>query len=170
MVRLVLFGVAVVAVVALVAAVRYVVFPRADPIGKADVIVVIDAPGDGNKFEVTRKVIAVNPHSTVLFSNGDGGCDRLRSYAARLVCFVPNPRTTQGEARFAAAYAIAHHDQSMAVVVRRAQLSRARLRFSRCWHGKLAMVEEPMSILSSVAQLPYQTVATIEAETIQRTC
>ena len=32
------------------------------------------------------------------------------------------------------------------------------------------MVEEPMSILSSLAQLPYQTLATVKAETVQRSC
>jgi hypothetical protein len=168
--RLVVIAAAVLVIVAVTAAVRYVAFPHADPIGKTDLIVVIDSHADDNKFEVARKVLAVNPDRTVLYSAGDGECDRLRSSTTHLVCFLPTPNTTRGEARYAAAYAKAHHDNSMAVVVRRAQLSRARLRFSRCWHGQLAMMEEPETFLSSISQLPYQTLATIKAETLQRSC
>jgi hypothetical protein len=166
----VLIAVTVAVVIAAVYAVRFVVFPHADPIGKADLVVVLDAPADGKKFAITRELEAVNPHSTVLYSADDGGCGRLRGTTAHLVCFTPEPDTTRGEARYAAAYAKAHHESSMAVVVRRAQLNRARLRFSRCWNGQLAMVEEPMSVVSSIAQLPYETLATLKALTLQRGC
>jgi hypothetical protein len=157
-------------VVASAVAVRFVVFPDVDSIGKTDLVVVVDGPGDLDKFNVTGKVVAVNPRTTVLYSASDGRCDEMRRITPHLVCFRPNPDTTEGEARFAAAYATAHHDDTMTVVARRAQLGRARIRFSRCWHGQLAMVEVPMSFWSALRQLPYQTLATIKAETVQRHC
>jgi hypothetical protein len=168
--RLVFIAIVITGILVVGVAIRFVVFPHTDPIGKPDVVVVLDAPRDGEKFNVARKILAASPQSTVLYSAGDGQCDRLRHIAAHLVCFLPRPGTTQGEARYAAAYAKAHHDATMAVVARRAQVSRARIRFSRCWHGSLAMVEEPMSVSSSIAQVPYQILATIKAETLQRGC
>jgi predicted GTPase len=168
--RLIVIAAAVVVVVAVAFAVRFVVFPHSDSIGKADVVVVVDSATDGNKFEMVRKILAVSPQSTVLYSAADGKCDRLRDVATHLVCFYPNPDTTQGEARYAAAYATAHHDSSMAVVVPRPQLSRARIRFSRCWKGSLDMIEAPTSLPRALSQLPYQALATLKAETVQRSC
>jgi uncharacterized SAM-binding protein YcdF (DUF218 family) len=151
-------------------AVRFVVFPRTDPIGRTDLVVVLSSFGDGQKYATTDRVLAKNPNITVLFS-ADGGCwSRVRALAPHLVCFIPHPDTTQGEARFASAYAAAHGIRTMTVVAPRPQISRARIRFSRCWSGALQMVEAPTSALGALIQVPYQVIATVKAETYQRHC
>jgi len=161
----------VVAVIAVLAFfVRFVAYPHTDPIGKTGLVVLVNSPGDSNKIAVAKKVLAVNPTATLLFSEAAGCPDVVHTFAEHVVCFVPHPDTTQGEARYAASYDESHDSGGMTVVAPRAQLSRARIRFERCWHGPLAMVEAPMSLVATLLRLPYQSLATIKAETVQRGC
>jgi hypothetical protein len=170
--RLLVAGSAVVLTLVVVGGltVRWVVFPTADPIGPTDVIVVLGPWQIPHQIDVAEKVQAANPDAPVLLSAGSGCPPEFRMLFAHLVCFRPRPDTTRGEARWASDYATAHHFRSMAVVVTRPQLSRARLRFSRCWAGQLSMIEDPTSWQSALAGVPYQSVAALKAETYERGC
>jgi hypothetical protein len=166
----VLTAIVAIGVVCAALAVRFVAFPSKDPIGKTSVVVVLGPWNENDRIATAERVQALSPGVPVLLSDDSGCPSAFRLRFPRLVCFHPSPDSTRGEARFAASYAAAHHDTTMTVIAPRAQLSRARIRFSRCWAGRLSMVEAPMSLLEAVWQLPYQIAATIKAETFQRQC
>ena len=54
-----------------------------------------------------------------------------------MICFVPNPGTTQGEARATAKLAREHKWRQIIVVSGTPQTTRARIRFDRCTHRTL---------------------------------
>lgn len=165
---------AVVALVVIVAAglsIRFVVFPHANQVRSTQLLVAVDSPADQKKVATVRRVIAASPPGITLLWSDDSGCPSyLFDLGAKLVCFSPNPDTTRGEARYAANYASAHHDTELSVVVPRPQLSRARTRFARCFHGRLDLIEEPTSFWKTLTDVPYQVGAEVKALTYQRSC
>ena len=58
-------------------------------------------------------------------------------HGVTVICFAPNPPTTQGEARAAAKLAREHGWRQIIVVSGTPQTTRARIRFKRCYHGTL---------------------------------
>lgn len=82
----------------------------------------------------------------------------------RIVCFRPDPFTTQGEARELRAAAAAHGWTSAIVITQTAHIDRARLIVGRCFAGRITMRasgEPPQH--SWLWQYPYQTIATVKA-------
>ena len=87
------------------------------------------------------------------------------------VCFTPRPFSTQGEARFAAALARRHHLRSMIVVPVTPQATRARLRFERCFSGRILIVPvRPTSLEEWVDRVFYEWGALGKALLLQRGC
>ena len=58
----------------------------------------------------------------------------------RVLCFEPDPSSTQGEARFVAELAETQGWESLVIVASTDQVTRARMLFERCWDGELAFV------------------------------
>jgi uncharacterized SAM-binding protein YcdF (DUF218 family) len=73
-----------------------------------------------------------------------------------VVCFVPDPGTTRGEAQYVQRLAAEHDWTNLIVVTSRVHVSRARLILKRCLSGRLQMVAAHESI--SPAQWAYQYV------------
>jgi hypothetical protein len=90
---------------------------------------------------------------------------------ARVVCFIPHPFTTQGEARYLARVAPADHIHTVIVVAGRAQTVRARLRVDRCFHGR-ALIDavSPTGWFSGVHLVFYEWGALLKALVFQRGC
>jgi hypothetical protein len=87
-----------------------------------------------------------------------------------LICFHPNPATTQGEAEFIGRLAGKYHWHSIAVVAITPQDSRARLRADRCFTGQVYVVTAPVRLKSWPYQIGYEWAALIKALVIQRSC
>jgi len=151
--------------------IRLFVVPRSDPARQSDAFVVLG--GDTFKVRLKAGVALAReyPNATLVVSTpGRTRCPHGLVPAPRLICFDPAPSTTQGEARAAAAFALAHGWRSMTVVTTADQVWRARLRFSRCWDGDLRVVQAPTRIWTRIREVPYETAATVKAEIFQRGC
>jgi hypothetical protein len=151
---------------------RLFVWPPTNRLQKAGAILVMAGAGprDQRGLALAREGYA----PLLLVSNGlahsRGTCGSMY-YGVRVVCFIPRPYTTQGEARFLAR--VAHEDdlRSVIVVAGRAQTVRARLRVQRCFHGQVMI--DPVSASSlrvGVYLVFYEWGALLKALTVQRGC
>jgi uncharacterized SAM-binding protein YcdF (DUF218 family) len=162
-----------VAVVVLATAVlvRLFVVPPADGPRAADLVVVIGGLETRARQHRAEQLVAEHPGAVVLVSVAQFRyCPDVPPGAAGLECYHPQPFTTRGEARGAADFARAHDLRSMVVVTTADQVVRARLRFSRCWSGPLAVVQAPAPLLGVLAHVPYQSAAMVKALVLERGC
>lgn len=151
--------------------VRLFMFPAADRAQPTDAIVVLGGSTYLDRLHAARRLQRQDPESVLVVSTpGNNPCPRYPSSASRVICFRPDPSTTQGEARATAALAREHGWTSVTVVTTADQVWRARLRFARCWSGDLRVVEAPTGLFTRVFSVPYEMGATVKAEVFQRSC
>jgi uncharacterized SAM-binding protein YcdF (DUF218 family) len=101
--------------------------------------------------------------------------DCVHSLAAaptvRVLCFSPDPQTTQGEARSIAHMASEYHWRRIIVVMSTTQATRARLRIGRCYAGQvLEVAATPSGFWSWVDNIVYEWGALAKALVTQRGC
>jgi uncharacterized SAM-binding protein YcdF (DUF218 family) len=88
-----------------------------------------------------------------------------------IICFVPNPATTQGEARAATRLARTHHWNQLIVIPGIPQTTRARIRFNRCYHGTLLFdPASPGGVGAWISNFIYEWGALPKALLLQRGC
>jgi hypothetical protein len=87
-----------------------------------------------------------------------------------LICFDPNPPTTQGEAEYVGRLAKQYHWTSVVVVASRPQATRARLLAERCFAGQVYLATAPIAPDSWPYQLAYGWGALLKALVWSRTC
>jgi uncharacterized SAM-binding protein YcdF (DUF218 family) len=141
--RVIVFGISGALVVAWIAAtVRLIFVPTEDAPGKADAVVVLS----GSKhqrldrgLELMREGVA----PTLVIS---GGYDPRQPRASqlcraghndgfRVLCFTPDPDSTQGEAEEVGRLAAEHRWRRVLIVTSRFHVTRARMLFDRCLAG-----------------------------------
>jgi uncharacterized SAM-binding protein YcdF (DUF218 family) len=88
----------------------------------------------------------------------------------RVICFSPDPATTQGEAEFAGRLARRYHWHSLVLVTTTPQDTRARLRMERCFPGSIYVMTAPLRAYDWPYALAYEWGATIKALVLQRSC
>lgn len=88
----------------------------------------------------------------------------------KVVCFKPDPYTTQGEAEGAARIAKKYGWTSMVLVTTTDQVWRAHLRFQRCYSGEIYNVAVPVPWYHWPYAVLHQWGGTVKAETYQRGC
>ena len=169
--------VAAVALVVVLAAValtlRLFVYPDLNAPERSDAIVVLGGNGDG---PVHAGVALAQEHEapTIAFSLLPSRFCKpsvLRLSSERIVCFRPNPLTTQGEARFIAHQAALHHWHQVIVVMPTTQATRARLRIGRCYPGQVLEVGvSPPGFWAWVRGIAYEWPALLKALVLQPTC
>jgi uncharacterized SAM-binding protein YcdF (DUF218 family) len=151
-------------------ATRLFIVPASNHPGSADAIVVLNGDTFGERLHAAVGIYDRYPDGTLAISVPTRYNCPDQIPVPTLLCFVPYPSTTQGEARVAAQLAAQRGWTSMTVVTTSDQVWRARLRFSRCWSGKLSVVAAPTSIRHRIFSLPYEVAATVKAEVFQRSC
>src|SRR6185437_8284227 len=130
--RWVNLAVAVVIVVAAVIEVRLYVVPASDGAGPADAVVVLGGQEYKARLATADVMLAKFPGSVVVVSIPGGiQCPPQPPGASAILCFSPDPSTTQGEARMASKLAAKYGWKTMEVVTTADQVWRAKLRFSR---------------------------------------
>lgn len=153
--RLAVLALVVLTVLASAGVAGFVLFnrPRADPLARADAIVVLGGEWDGRVaygLDLARRGYA----DTVLLSEGYTGLGHDSDLAGacaepipavRVVCFAPEPYTTRGEAMYTAKLAAEHQWRTVIVVSWNYHLVRARYIFRRCFDGDLIMRPVPRS-------------------------
>lgn len=152
---------------------RLFVWPASGMPARVDAIVVLG--GQGNRLG-TGLDLARHGHAPVLVVSlglpppvPDSVC-RTRTKAFTVLCFQPEPGTTQGEAQFIGRLAKQHHWKSVALVTTPDQDTRARVRFKRCFPGAVYVVTTPLSVSAWPGQITYQWGALFKALVLQRSC
>lgn len=150
----------------------FFVFPATGSPKRVDAIVVLGGEGDrlGYGMQLARAGLA--PY--LVLSMGlpwlpPGICTQHVG-PAKVICFHPDPDTTQGEAEGAAKIARQYGLGSMVLVTTQDQVWRAHLRMQRCYAGQIYGVSVPIAWYEWPYEIAYQWTATIKAETIQRGC
>jgi uncharacterized SAM-binding protein YcdF (DUF218 family) len=88
-----------------------------------------------------------------------------------IICFIPHPLTTQGEARAVARLARTHNWRQIILVPGIPQTTRARIRFDRCYHGTLLFdPASPGGLGEWIHNVIYEWGALIKALALQRGC
>lgn len=146
---------------------RLFVLPSRDEPTRADAIVVLGGWGDrlGRGIALAKQGYA----PVLIVSQPYQGCpDYLTEL--EVVCFRPDPFTTQGEAEYAANQAQRRGWHHLIVVASTDQLSRARIRFDRCTDVRVDFVSVATPPGKWAIALAYQWGALVKSLTLQRTC
>lgn len=170
--RLALLGLVLVLIVAFMAAtLRLFVFPKTDPLTKADAIIMFDGIG-GRKY-TTYWLADHNYAPAVAVSTQDlAYCERTLPTISgvQLFCFKPDPATTRGEAEATERLATQHGWNKVIVVVGRAQETRARIRVDRCYSGDLEVAGVSPGRDNWPKTIVYEWGALLKAVAFQRSC
>jgi uncharacterized SAM-binding protein YcdF (DUF218 family) len=147
-------------------------FPSTGMPARVDAIVVLG--GSGDRLGLGMQLAREDRAPYLVLSMGlpwlPGGICTQHVGGATVICFQPNPDTTQGEAEGASKIAKQHGWNSMVLVTTQDQVWRARLRFERCYPGKLYAVSSPLSWYQWPYAIAYQWAGTFKAELTQRNC
>jgi uncharacterized SAM-binding protein YcdF (DUF218 family) len=151
---------------------RLFIFPSTGMPARVDAIVVLG--GSGDRLDLGMRLAREGRAPYLVLSMGlpwlpPGICAQDVG-KAKVICFHPNPDTTQGEAEGAGRIAKQHGWTSLVLVTTRDQVWRAHLRVERCYAGKIYGVGSPVAWDGWPYAIAYQWVATIKAETTQRGC
>lgn len=146
-------------------AVTKIYLPRLDPVPR-DVDVLVQVGGIPWKdYQSARDTAQRLGIPDLVLSDPSTGTTVRDRYCGplpgvRVHCFAPAPSTTRGEARGFAALAEENGWHSAYVLATgREHVARARLYFSRCWGGELAVNRPPSgrSVTVHLTQSLYQT-------------
>ena len=163
--------VAILLLIAIVVELKLYVVPTSNKPRHADAVVVLGGHAYQTRIHEGNAIARRFGGAVLVVSTPAGQvCEAKPAGALAIICFRPDPSTTQGEAREAAKLATQYGWQSIIVVATGDQIWRARLRFQRCWSGTLRMVRAPSSLFLRLRTVPYETAATIKAEVLQRSC
>jgi uncharacterized SAM-binding protein YcdF (DUF218 family) len=162
--------VAVVVVLFLGVSARLFIWPPTDAPAHVDAIVALDGypSRTGKAIELGQKGYAPTVVLSVLSLIVPPCHERVPG--VRILCFVPNPLNTRGEAEYVAALAARRHWTSLLVVSSSTQTTRARMDMKRCFSGTLLMdpVQVPLSGLPR--QIFYEWGALTKALVVYRHC
>jgi uncharacterized SAM-binding protein YcdF (DUF218 family) len=172
-----LVRIALLLVVAWLAACAYLfVWPRDDEPVRADAVVVL-AGGRKLRLEKALELMRRNVADTLVISDGeaDGWLEANRlcdgaSVPFRVVCFKPDPYSTQGEAQGVARLGRERGWTSVAVVTSRFHVYRARMLFERCFAGDVDVVAARYKLRYLVTALFWETGKLSYALTLDRDC
>ncbi len=165
------FGAVCLLLIAVVAAgVPVYVRPQADALGRADAVFVLGGEGY-ERYPLGLELVANGWAPVVVFSNPNGPNDAwLTHFCAEphpidLECFIPEPRTTRGEARELRRFAEKYGWRTVIVVTFTPHISRARYILERCFSGDLIMVPSRthLSFPMWAREYAYQTAGYVRA-------
>jgi len=152
---------------------RLFVYPDLNAPERSDAIAVLGGNGDGpdrTGLELARQGYA----PTVVFSiNPSQSCDEFRAALPhlRVICFLPRPNTTQGEAQAIGRLADAAGWRRIIVVMPTTQATRARLRVGWCYPGQvLEVASPPPGFAGWVRGIAYEWGALIKAFVLTDGC
>ena len=152
---------------------RLFIWPVQGMPARVSAIVMMNGPGD--RLPVALRLAFDHRASTIVISRGspDWGHGSLCAPpvpGVRVICFEPNPETTQGEAEYAGRLARRYHWKSIALVTIAPQNTRARLRLRRCFSGRIYAVDAPIPFYEWPYEIAYEWAATVKALLLQRAC
>jgi uncharacterized SAM-binding protein YcdF (DUF218 family) len=150
---------------------RLFIWPTTGMPARVDAIVV--PGGSGSRIAAAIALAEQGRARYLVLSEGEPVPAQLcgaRVGAATVLCFMPNPDTTQGEAEATARLAKEYGFRSIVLVTTPDQTWRAELRFGRCYNGKIYAVTTPLPKHMWPLTIAYQWAATFKAEIVNRGC
>lgn len=145
------------------------VMPAADSPQSSDVLFVLGPPDD--RIGYAEELMEQGDAGTLAVSSpmDQAGrftapiCQAARSY--RIICFYPEPFTTQGEARALQSMSQQYDWSKASVLTAQHHITRARVIIDRCYMGDLRMIryDTPLSLMTWAYLYVYQTAAFIKA-------
>lgn len=161
----------------LVACYVVVVRPRVDAPQAADAIVVLGPPEANGRYERGLELLRDGYAHTLVLSGVNRYHHDMQATCRNgvpgdtVLCFYPDPKTTQGEAEEIRTLAASLHWRSIIVVTSRYHLTRARMIVQRCFSGTVSMVDtgRPISLSKWGYEFLYQTGAFAKA-LVKRSC
>jgi hypothetical protein len=152
---------------------RLFVWPERGMPARVDAIVMLNGPGDRLQAALGlawahRARVAVISRGSPYWASGSGCAPEIPG--VRVICFSPDPATTQGEAEFTGRLARRYHWHSIVLVTTTPQDTRARLRMRRCFSGSIYATTAPLPAYDWPYALAYEWGATIKALLLQRNC
>lgn len=137
-----------------------------------DAIVVLG--GAGNRLGLGEQLAGQGRSRVLVVSEGlptvpPGLCTQ-HARAVVVICFNPDPGTTQGEAEYVSRLAKQHGWRSLVLVTTPDQIWRAELRFRRCFSGDVYGVTTPLPASQWPFAIAYQWGSTIKAVIVNASC
>jgi uncharacterized SAM-binding protein YcdF (DUF218 family) len=169
--RRLLFALAVLFALFCGATARLFIWPSTGMPARVDAIVV--PGGQGNRTAAAITLAEQGRARYLVLSEGEPVPPQLCGAhvgAATVLCFMPNPDTTQGEAEATDRLAREYGFRSIVLVTTPDQTWRAELRFGRCYSGKIYAVTTPLPKHLWPLMIAYQWAATVKAEIVNRGC
>ena len=169
-----LLSVALVIFIAVSAAtVRLFVWPAQGMPAHVSAIVMLNGPGD--RLDVAEDLAWQHRASFLVVSRptpywGHGSVCAPAIPHVKVICFVPSPATTQGEAEFLGRLAAKYHWTSVVLVTIKPQASRARLRVERCFSGPVYVATASLPLSAWPYEIAYEWTATVKALIFQSSC
>ncbi len=148
------------------------VWPALDPVEgtSADAVLVLGGPGPRLAVAAALARRHAAPWMLVSVPSVKWNCPHFGVEGVRVVCFRPDPFSTQGEARYFGEQAQLHGWRSVVVVSSVAQATRARLRVRRCFPGTVKVVGAPLSPVVFAYGVVYEWGALAKALLWQTGC
>jgi uncharacterized SAM-binding protein YcdF (DUF218 family) len=173
----VLARIAVLALLAWLAVCAFLfVWPRQDDPSRADAVVVL-AGGRKDRLAKGLELMRRNVSDTLVISDGEAPGwkegNRLCAQGGagfRVICFKPDPYSTQGEAQGVARLARVRGWRSVAVVTSNSHVYRARMLFERCVDGEVSAVGAGHVLRYLPSALFWETAKLTYALTADRSC
>lgn len=163
----------IVFVVFCAASARLFIWPAQGMPPRVNAIVVLGGPGNrlGTGLELARQGrAAFLVISEGLPFNVPSSLCAPHAQKYKVICFQPEPGTTQGEAEFVGRLARQYHWRSVALITTPDQDTRARVRFHRCFADQIYVVTTPLPASRWPYMIAYQWGALFKAEVLQRSC
>ncbi len=136
----------------------------------ADAVVVLNFSGPRWQLVQELGQEKAAPVMLVSVASVEWNCPRFSFPGVRLECFRPDPLSTMGEARYAAAQARQHGWHSLILVTSLPQATRARVRAKRCFGGSVKVVVARPSLPTLAYDVVYEWGALAKALIWQRGC
>jgi hypothetical protein len=151
--------------------VRLFVWPAQGMPPHVGAIVMLAGPGD--RLDTALRLARAHRAEALVVSRGYEGYGSScppKIPGLTLICFDPNPPTTQGEAQYVGRLAKRYHWHSIVLVAIRAQDTRARIRVGRCFSGKIYVITAPLPVSQWPYEIAYEWGALFKALVLQRSC
>jgi uncharacterized SAM-binding protein YcdF (DUF218 family) len=172
----------VVVLIWLVVTWRWFISPSATAVDAAppsDAVVVF-VGGRGERLDVALEVVGAGKVGALVIPNGTTAtwpqanalCDGRTDVGVEVLCLVPDPDTTRGEARAIAAVATEQGWDTLVVVTSTYHLERATLLLDRCFAGEVTTVEASpgLSVWAWASRLTHEWAGIAKARLLDREC
>lgn len=172
----------VVVLVWLVVTGRWFVSPSAttvDAVQPSDAVVMF-VGGRGERLDAALDVVGAGKVGALVIPNGETAtwpqanslCDGSTDVGVEVLCPVPDPDTTRGEARAIAALATEQGWDTLVVVTSTYHLERATMLLGRCFAGEVTTVEASpgLSVWGWASRLTHEWAGVARARLLERGC